>query len=146
MIPNQVMICLPFPYYYNQTMNVVPQVTNIFNIQLIEYQMCNLKMKIEKLRKKRKLILTKKKIKSSRKSQMIKSNISQPGMKSLRKHNSSSIQWSTSLENSRTSNSSIVEPSNKEKKSWNNSNFAKASSCSWTEVQTKNQFVNQSSS
>ena len=67
-------------------------------------------------------------------------------MKSSTKDNSSSIQWYTSVENAKTSNSSIVEPSNDVKQSCNDSNSAKASSCSWTEVQTKNQFVNQSSS
>ena len=48
--------------------------------------------------------------------------------------------------NSKTSNRSIVDLSNEVEKSWNNSNTAKASSCSWTEVQTKTRFVNQSSS
>ena len=65
------------------------------HIQLIEYQMCCLKKKIAKLRKKTKAILMKKKIKSSRKSQKIKSNILQSGMKSSTKENSSSIQWNT---------------------------------------------------
>ena len=85
-------------------------------------------------------------MKSSRKSQKIKSDISRSGTKSSTKDNSSSIQWNTSVENSKTSNTSIVEPSNDVKQSWNNSNSAKASSCSWTEVQTKTQVVNQSSS
>ena len=67
-------------------------------------------------------------------------------MKSSTKENSLYIQWNTSLENSKASNTSIVEPSNKIKKIWNNSNFAKALSCLWTEVQAKNQFVNQLSS
>ena len=64
------------------------------HIQLIEYQMRSLKKKREKLRKKMKAISMKKKIKSARKSQKIKSDISQD--------NSSSIQWNTSVENSRT--------------------------------------------
>ena len=88
----------------------------------------------------------KKKFKSSRKSQKTKSNISLSGMKSSTNDNSSSIQWNTFSENSKTSNSSIVQPSNKVKNSWNNSNSTKASSCLWTEIQIKNPFVNQSSS
>ena len=74
--------------------------------------MRSLKKKIEKLRKKGKSILTKKKIKSARKSQKIKSDILRSGMKSSTKDNSLSIQWNTSVENSKKSNSSIVEPSN----------------------------------
>ena len=71
-------------------------------IQLIEYQIRNLKKKIEKLRKKRKGISMKKNSKSSRESQKIKSNISRSGMKLSTKDNFSSIQWNTSVENSRT--------------------------------------------
>ena len=115
-------------------------------IQLIEYQMHSLKKEIEKLRKKRKAVLIKKKIKPSREPQKTKSNILRLGIKSSAKDNSSSIQWNISLENSKTSHGSIVEPSNKVKKSWNDSNSAKTSSCSWTEVKTKNPLVNQSSS
>ena len=106
--------------------------------------MHSLKKKIEKIRKKRKASLTKK-IKLSRKSQKIKSGILQSGMKSSTKDNSSSIQWNTSVENSKKSKSSIAETSKEVKNSCNNSNLAKASSCSWMEVQTKTQFVNQSS-
>ena len=51
-------------------------------IQFIEYQMRNLKKKMEKLRKKRKAILMKKQTKSSRKSQKTISNILQKEMKS----------------------------------------------------------------
>ena len=114
-------------------------------IQSIEYQMSSLKKKIEILRTERKAILMKKKIKSARKSQKIKSYILRTGMKSLVKDNYSSIQWNTISENSKTSNSLILEPSNEVKYSWNNSNSTKASSCPWTEVQTKTQYVNQSS-
>ena len=49
-------------------------------IQSIKYQMSSLKKKIEKLGDKRKAILIKKKNKSSRKSQKIKSNILRSGM------------------------------------------------------------------
>ena len=85
-------------------------------IQLIEHQILSLQKKIEKLRKKRQAKSTREKIKSSRKSQKIKSNILQPGMKSSTNDNSSSNQWKMSLKNSKTSNSSIVESSNKVKK------------------------------
>ena len=41
-------------------------------------------------------------------------------------------------EDSKSSNSSIIGQSNKLKNSWNNSYSTKASSCSWTELQTNN--------
>ena len=72
-----------------------------------------------------------KKKKSSRKSQKTTSNMSRLEMKSSTKDNSSSIAWNMFSENLKTSNSSIVEPSNKVKNSLNNSNPIKASRYSW---------------
>ena len=70
-------------------------------LQLIELQMRSLKKKIEKLRKKRKALTTKKLMRSLRKSQKTKSDISRLARKLSTKDNVSSIEWK--------SNSSIVE-------------------------------------
>ena len=93
---------------------------------------------------KRKPFSMKKKNKLSRKSQN-SSDISQSELKLLSKDNSSSIEQNMISENSKARKSSIVERSNIVKNSWSNSNSTKALNCSWTEVQTKNTFVDQSS-
>ena len=92
--------------------------------------MCSLKKTITKLRTKRKAFALMKKMKSSRKSQKTKSIILQSEMKSSTKDYFSLIKWNDFSENSKTSNSSDVEQSNKVKNSWNNLYSTKASRCS----------------
>ena len=109
-------------------------------IQLIEYQMCSLKKKWKKF-----FFYKEKESYFDEKRLICQESLTRSEMKSSTKHDSSSIEWNTCSENSKTSNTSIVEQSNKVQNPWNNAYSTKASRCSWIEVQTTNPFMDHGS-
>ena len=119
MIPNPGMIHPPLPWSFHQMISSNDDISSSSDkhIQLIAYQMHCLKKKMEILREKNVAILMKKRTKSSRKSQKTESIISQSEMKKSSKDTYSSIERNAISENSKTSNSTIVEQTNKVKNS-----------------------------